>query len=248
MKKIKKMLFIILVFLSIFFIYRTKNPHQIIYVALGDSLAQGTTPYGNISYSYVDYLADYLKNKQILKYYTKAYTQSGYKITDVVNQIDNNVVATIGNKNIYLKELLRSSDLVTISIGFDDLFNNIDLNALSNDTVANNNLYKKIDGLSLELSNMLGLIKKYAKGTIILVGYYNPLSNQTVNKYITYSDKVFQQVCKDHNVQFVKISDTLSQNANYLPNPLDIHPNSKGYIDISNKIITLMQKKSIIDL
>lgn len=247
MKKIRKILFSILIFVIIFLIYKKGNSNQIIYVALGDSLAQGTTPYGNISYSYVDYLADYLKENHTLKYYTKAYTQNGYKTTNIINQINNNTAIKTENKTTYIKELLRSSDLVTISIGFDDFHETL------NQITPDNNLYQKINNTSLEISNMLKLVKKYAKGTIILVGYYNPLANKIdnshkINKYITYSDKVLQKICKDNGIQFVKISDIFSQNTDYLPNPLDIHPNNKGYIAISNKIIKVMEKKAVIDL
>ena len=60
--KYKKLIISILVFLSIFLIYVFANDKRMNYIALGDSLAAGQNPYGQISYGYADYISNYLKN------------------------------------------------------------------------------------------------------------------------------------------------------------------------------------------
>lgn len=235
----KKIIFSILIFFIIFLIYKNSDQHQIVYVALGDSLSQGKTPYGNINYGYSDYIADYISKNYTLKYYTKEYSQSNYQINDIINQINNNQIIEDKNKRIYLKELLRNSNIVTISVGFNQMINNI---IQTND---NQNIYKMIDDQALEIDNMLKLIKRYAKGTIVLVGYYKPLINNSIieNKHIIYSNIILQKTCKNNNVNFIKISDVFQKDNKYLPNPLDIHPNNQGYIAIAEKIISLINKK-----
>ena len=59
------------------------NNNKMIYIALGDSVAEGRNPYGEINYGYTDFIADDLKSKNKLDRYTKKYTKSGYKTSDV---------------------------------------------------------------------------------------------------------------------------------------------------------------------
>ena len=61
---------------------------KIYYLSLGDSLALGQNPYGNIGYGFSDYVSDYLREKGILEFYTKKYSVSGYRTTDLIRDIE----------------------------------------------------------------------------------------------------------------------------------------------------------------
>ena len=76
--------------------------------------------YGIVDYGYPDYINDYLKEKNKLAFYTKEFSKSGYTIEDVKNDIDKNKVINVDNKKVYLKEALRESDIVTLTIGIND--------------------------------------------------------------------------------------------------------------------------------
>ena len=62
-------------------------------------------------------IKDYLKRNNRLSFYTKAFAKSGYTTNDLKNDIENNKTQIVDNKKIYLKEILRESDLVTLTIG-----------------------------------------------------------------------------------------------------------------------------------
>ena len=81
----------------------------------------------------------------------------------------------------------------------------------------------------------------YAKGDIIVIGYYNPFPYLTsykrqINDLIDYTNKKFQQICGKNNIYFVKISHSFKDRTDYLPNPFDIHPTVLGYNEIFKQI------------
>ena len=88
--KLKKLLFYISIFLSVFLIYKVTFKDKVSYVALGDFLTEGINPYGQIDYSYSDFLADYFRSEDKLKSYTNEYSNKTYTIDDILKDIDNN--------------------------------------------------------------------------------------------------------------------------------------------------------------
>ena len=57
----KKVLLILILFLSCYFIYNKTEDDKVYYLAIGDSLSKGINEYGIVSYGYADYVKDYLK-------------------------------------------------------------------------------------------------------------------------------------------------------------------------------------------
>ena len=86
MKKYRKYLILLAIVLSVFGIYHVFASSEINYIALGDSVAEGRNPYGEIGYGYADYLRDMLSEKKKLKYYQK-YAKSGYQTRDMITKI-----------------------------------------------------------------------------------------------------------------------------------------------------------------
>ena len=124
-----------IILITIFFMTRDK---QIYYLSLGDSLAAGQTPNNTIEESYGDYVAEYLKDKEVLEFYTKKFSKSGYRSIDLLNDLNNNKKIKIDGKKITIKHALIKADIVTLSIGSNDLFyklnigNSFDLDELDN--------------------------------------------------------------------------------------------------------------------
>ena len=86
----KKHLKLLITFLAlglIMTIYVVSADKKITYVALGDSVAYGQDPYGKPGYSYADYLKNYLSKNDLLRAYTKEFTKSGLRTTDLINDI-----------------------------------------------------------------------------------------------------------------------------------------------------------------
>ncbi len=245
--KYKKLILGLVVFLSVFVIYLGTNDKKMNYIALGDSLAKGQNPYGEINYGYADYIANYLERNDLLKFYTKDFAESGDKISDLLEKIKDNRTVQVGDQIINIKSTLRESDLVTISIGANDFIKSFQLESLVQD-LSDENLLKKVDEILPQLDEVLKEVRKYAKNEIIVVGYYNPLPRATklveekIDQLFSYADQAYQNICKKYDITYLGIYDTFKNHDDYLPNPMDIHPNIKGYEAISNIVIDHLEK------
>lgn len=233
MKRLKKLaLTLPIIFVCVFSIYSLFNNDKLIYIALGDSVAEGRNPYGEIGYGYTDFISDKLKEETKLKYYTKEYTKSGYKTQDILIQLDTN------NK---IKKDLRESDLVTISIGANDFLSYVDKNNLS---VANIKNLKNIAKYVMpDIDNCIKEVRKYAKSQLIIVGYYNPIpflfntNMKDIEDLFNYVDSEYSKIAKKYNAIYISNYELFKSNSDYLPNPLDIHPNIEGYRAIANEVL-----------
>ncbi len=231
-KKIIKCLALLLLVFCVFEIYIFFKTDKLNYIALGDSLAEGRNPYGEIGYSYTDYFADYLSKKTGLSYYTKQYAKSGYTTEDVIKELE---------INNHLKRDLRESDLVTISIGANDFLHNINLKELDIHHLLD--LKNNVIQILPDIENCIKNIRKYAKEDIIIIGYYNPIpflfntSSDDLDELFAYIDDEYQKIADKYDCLYIPLYQLFKKNTSYLPNPADIHPDLKGYEAISKEII-----------
>lgn len=237
MKKILKPLILIILLLVVYLIYTIFKTDKLNYIALGDSVAEGMNPYGEIGNSYTDYIADYLKKEKKLSYYTKKYTKSGYITENVINDIENN------NE---LKKDLRESDLVTISIGANDFLKHIKISEMSVDNIRE--IKTKIATVFPNIEETIKEVKKYAKNQVIIVGYYNPIpflfntNGNDLDILFAYMDDEYQKIADKYDCDYVSLYLLFKNNSSYLPNPADIHPNLDGYKAISKEVIKVLNK------
>jgi lysophospholipase L1-like esterase len=223
--------------------------NRISYVALGDSLAVGQNPYGQISYGYTDYVADYIKGKGKLGFYTKKFAISGYRITDLINDINQNKVVKIDNKKLTIKNALIKADVITLSIGTNELFYKLGINNMDIAYYNEQNLKKYVDEVAIDMEKLVNLVRKYCKEDIILIGFYNPLWHMRKNyakdlDYVfIYANKKLKQISKKYDMYYIDIHKLFEQNNEYLPNPLDINPSNEGYSAIARKINDIIDNK-----
>ena len=242
-KHTKIIVFVVSMFI-VFFTYNKfiKQNSKIIYIPLGDSIAEGMTPYHSIDYGYTDYIKDYLSDNNKLSFYTKKYTKSGYTIEDIKKDINNNKTIVEDNKTYYLKEILRESDLVTVTVGANDLMKGMSLDDIPMKLLNIKSIKKDIDDVIKSYKDLLKLIKQYAKEEIIVTGYFNPLPKMTqykeeIDEIVKYFNYSIEEICNDLNVKYVDLFDSLNNKKDIFPNPLDIHPSKIGYEIISKEII-----------
>lgn len=234
--KIKKIIVMLLVVLFTFFTYFFLKDDKLNYVALGDSVAAGVSPYGEIGYSYTTYVKDYLEEQNRLDEYV-SYAVSGYKTENIIDDINKN--KEIDKHNI--KESLRESDLVTISIGANDLISRGDLRNFNFDNI--DNYLKIIDSVIVDIDNTLKAIRTYAKNDIIVVGYYNPFpilfntNSEQVDMIFNYLDKRYNDVCSNYDIKYLSVYSLFRKNSDFLPNPFDIHPSVSGYKSIGKMLV-----------
>ena len=236
----KKILLLGIIILMIFLIYLCNIDKKVYYVALGDSLATGEGTYKNKN-GYPNKIKDYLNEKQVLETYIKEFAKNGCTTTELINDIKKNKKIKIKNKEIALQHALIKADLVTISIGANDLLNRINVK----EKIEYNEIYNYIDQLVLDLDELLKIVRQYCKEDIILVGYYNPylnLNNKKNSSLIKYLNKKYKQVANKYNINYIEIDKIFKDNSNFITKGKDIHPSKEGHKAISKEIIKTINK------
>ena len=236
-----------IILVAIFFITKDK---KIYYLSLGDSLAIGQTPYNTISKSYGDYVAKYLEEKGVLEFYTKDFSENSYRSIDLLNDIKENKEIVIDDKKISIKHALIKADLVTVSIGMNDLFYKFNIgNEFNMETF--NDTYTYIDEVVLDIDTMLYELRKACKEEIMVLGFYNPFINYSpelstkIEPMILYANNKMEMLVNKYDMTYVDIHNSFFANEEYLSSEFKIHPTKSGYKAISQHIIKLIDKKML---
>lgn len=232
-----KLLTLIIMSSTIFFIYNKTNYNNITYTSLGDSLAVGIDSYGQKIYSYGDYVKDYLISKRKLKNYSKTFTSEDMTIEKLYNYILINKEVNHQNKKEKIKDILQETDYLTISVGLNDLMYKLTLIDKLNDE----NINIIIDEITTTFNELINEIRKVYKHEIYVIGYYD---SNIDNKYYKQAIKKLNNIYIS-NPDVVYISTyIISENKNiFLSNPSKYYTNYKGYQVISSKIIDKISKK-----
>ena len=209
----KKFLLIFMVSLFVLAIYILYKDDKELILKVGDSLSLSINSY-NIK-SYDDYYKDYLGNRY--ENYI-VYGKENYRIGELIRDIKSNI--NINNKTI--QNILIKSDLVIIEIGIDELYMALNVS----------DKYKYLDGMINNMDELISIIRKYCKEKILLVGYYNPTSNN--QKYINYINERYKDISEKYNIKYLNI-DELNDRKYYSGN--NYHINDKGYLWLNSQII-----------
>lgn len=229
----KKIIFPILLFFLVFLIYKTNEDHLIDYMVLGDSISTGLNSYGNKTYGYNDYLKSYLENNNLLHKYNDYFLKDKYTIKELTNDIINNKVILYNDKNYNIKKELREADILTISIGMDEFVE------LLNQKKDFNKLKPSLDELVKNMDSLLQNITSLSKKKVILIGYYNPYNNyeKEIESIFSYLNDKYTTICKKYKVDYIDIYNIIKKDRSFLPNKMDYHLTSRGYLEIAKEII-----------
>ncbi len=235
----KKILTMIIIVLAILLIYLGFKDKDIYYLSLGDALANGVNGIGAKDYGYADYIKDYLDNNNLLDNYV-ALTNNNERSIDLIKSIEENVKIKINNKEKTLQNALIKADIITISIGMNDLFSNITFN---NDFSVND-LYNKLDEVALDLDKLFKLLRDYSKEKIVFIGFYNCLKDEELTEFFNYANDKISKLANSYNIDYLNIYEELNDSS-YFDSIIDSFPNKKGYQMIANKIIAILEEKVI---
>ena len=213
----KKIIFTSLVVLITFFIYFFNRSEETFYVSLGDQLSYGINNFNTVNNSYSNNIKEYYK-KNLYKYVNYS-SYDDYRVMDLINDINYNKNITYEGKEYNLQNLLIKANLITLSIGMNDL-----IYKSKYDT----NNYEYTDALLNDIENLFILIRKYNKDEIYFLSFYNVINNQDL---IEYANKRLEIICKKNKIKFVDIS-LLNK---YIIN--GIYPTNEGYTYITNRIL-----------
>lgn len=219
----KKVFLILILFLSCYFIYNSTLDEKKYYLTVGDFLSKGSNEYGVVSYGYSDFLKDYLNKESKLKEYNNTFTNNDYTISDILKALEYNEL----KNDESLNRLIKKADIITISLGMNDLYNKLEKNS--------NNIYTYIDRMINDYDKILDYINKFHHDKIIVLGYYNYSNkNEDIFDYANYK---LNQICKKYNYYYIDMKNTIEKNPKYFSNNQKLIPNIDGYQKISQIIV-----------
>lgn len=231
--KMKKLSLFFLVFL----LFTSSASAKEVYVALGDSLAAGQTPYSEIDAGYTDLIAMRLSKNGRLTSYTKELAFPGYSVAHVLQRV----------QSPQADKLLAHATLITISAGANDLLPLVSYNpkggTLSYSQLSANFALNKA---RQDFTELLKVLKEKAPNAdIYVMGYYFPYvqvhetQKAGVLAQLHVLNTILEEVAKDAGAQFIEVAHDFEIDAgNYLPNPADIHPNMAGYLVMANAFLS----------
>lgn len=231
-----------------FIIFKLTYKEKIDYLALGDELVLGYTPFDSYNKSYSDYFSEYLNNKKKLGFYITDFSKYGYNIKELLEDIDDAKEISINNKKININQAIASSDIITLSFGQKELY--ILLSKNYNGKLRNiDEIYEYIDKYFNDYVYLLNKIRKINSNKIYIIGLYNPLINTNqetidrLNKIFTYINNKFKSLEENKNIHYIDISKEMDNKYYYIPNYKNPYPSLEGYNYISNKLICKVSKK-----
>lgn len=229
--KLKIALFFSIVILSVFLIYLTTIDKSICYVALGDFLTVGVTANKTKDYSFSDYVNKYLEEQNVVDEYIKDFADNTYRTTDLIRDIKDNKKIMINDKERTLKNVLIKADLLTVSVGTNDV-----ISIMSSEN-SNSNFYDYLDSILVDIDELFSLLRQYCKEDIIVIGYYNPYyGNKKYDSAFSYMNTKVNYLSKKYGIKYVDIYDLYASNLDFLPVINDIHPSSKGHSSIFDMV------------
>ena len=229
----KKIISILILFLSCYFIYNLTIDNELYYLSIGDGIAKGITNESNVSvYNYADSIKDYLTSKNKLKGFNNSFVDKDYRITDLLRIIKYKEEIVVNNDHISINELLKKADIVTISLGMNELYYKI--------LVDNNNIYSYIEGMLSDMELLLKEVDRYNHKKVIVLGYYNTTdNNKDIFNYVNYKLK---NIVNKRGFEFVDVDKIVNNNTNYFTNNTNFYLNNGGYQKISQIIVEKINK------
>ncbi|MFJ7921691.1 SGNH/GDSL hydrolase family protein [Lysinibacillus fusiformis] len=206
------------------------------YVAIGDSLAAGQTPFQQIDAGYSDLIAMRLQAMDQLKFYTKELAFPGFTTAHVLESI----------KTEEARDLLANATLVTVSAGANDLLSLVRLNPTAG-TLTFSQLQADYT-LNIVRKNMVAILDELGefapKAQVYVIGYYfaypavHLTQKEGTNAQLVKLNTILQQQAELAGAVYVNVYDSFGLNAtNYLPNYADVHPNMEGYRQMANAFL-----------
>lgn len=213
-----KLLILILLSLSVYFIYQLTKESNIQILSLGDGLSKGINSYTIVESSHLNYYEEYLKSKKIQVKVISEYSKEDLTIHELLELVKN---------NNYLKRDLMESHLLFITVGYNDLLYKLSLE----DNISIPKLNKIIDEINIEYKELLKEIKKYYKNEIIIVGY--PRTNKD-DYYLNLGIRKLNRLLNTNT--FIDTYNLLNNRNKYFSNPNSYYPNRLGYKKIYEEI------------
>ncbi|RSK27163.1 hypothetical protein EJF36_09880 [Bacillus sp. HMF5848] len=259
LRNISMFLFAVVLLFSGIPLHASANVVKLDYVALGDSLAAGQTPYKDeatgqlvLDDSYADFIAADFAEEGFLSSFTNDFAISGYKSSDVLTDIVNNVE----KDDKALQDVIKEAEVITLSVGANDFLSQLNINRDTGTiSITKEDIETIGASMTKNIHTILGTIRELNPNVqIYLMGYYNafphlpadklPLAEQLalqLNSLVAFHEGHF-------DAKFVSVYDTMNANLkDYVPNPIDVHPSLEGYFVMAKEFLKVFYMSQFTD-
>ena len=179
MNKIIKLISLIIISLSVYFIYYSTYNSCYQITTIGDRLSLGNSTKDYMNNSYIEYYKEYIKNENNKVTIDSTYTKKNQTIENYLQLLKNSPEA---------KRKLLDSNIVIITLGYNDLIYNLSIEEEKNDKI----LKTVIKKISKDYNELINEIKKYYHKDIIVVGYSKNYANSFIDKGIIELNKILK--------------------------------------------------------
>lgn len=215
--KMKKIILIISAFTLVFIIYYVNLDDKVYFFSIGDYLTVG-----NSNVNYQESVEEYLKKQDLLEKMVNYSKTGDYRIIDLINDIENNTTFKYQGKEYTLNNALIKADVISISIGMNDLLYN---------NLINDDMYEYVDEVIKDLDILFELVRKYSKEKVLIFNYYN----FSDDKLAQYTNKRLENLANKYEFKVIDISDI----KDYLNE--GIYPSNNYYDKLGQKVINYLK-------
>lgn len=219
---------------------------NVYYVSLGDSLAAGLSPFGEIGKGYPDFIAENFQSAEVLQTFVRDYAVPGYTTTNVLEDITNNVTK---GENAGIQAVLSQATHVTLDIGANDILKKIKIDpvnqTVSFDQAEVQQTFAEIQQNLVKIITAVKTINPNVK--LYIMGYYNPYPHlpaehqPALNQLLASLNSMIEQIAIKSISTYVPTADVIAKNIAFLPNPKDIHLSEDGYKAVSELFWNVMK-------
>lgn len=203
-------------------IYALNRNEKTYYLSLGDGVAEGMTAFHVEGYSYSDYIKDELQSRKCLDKFIKGFNEKDQRVKDLSLYIEKNTEITVGKETIPIQQAINKADIITLSIGSDELYTKEKITE------------KDIKNFASNLEILYKKIKKYAQNKVIVLGLYYVMDVSTM-----VTDKInleIEELCKRYGFTYIDTRLIINQE-DYFADLKSHYITYRGHKEISKKIL-----------
>ncbi len=204
------------------------------YVALGDSLSAGQTPFKELGKGFTGMIAEHLQAAGLLDSYSNAFAVPGYTTKHVLEDLLNNVEKSGSN----IQDVIKDATVITITAGANDFIGAADIDIEKGTiSIEPQTVISVSQTINQNLSKLVKEINRLApEADIYIFGYYNAfpyLSEEQqplINQALGAMNGAIQHAALENGATYVALDGIFNDDIpSALPNPTDIHPSLEGY-------------------
>lgn len=191
-RRYKLILIIVLGAILTFIINSLRVSSKTNFMAIGDGLSVGMTPYNVAGTSFNDYLAEKLENKKRLGIYNHEFSYSHETIHELNEHLNNNRIGK--NSRTPIKQIIAKSNYITIAIGIDEFASKSLTEKITTET---------IDNYINEMNTFLKNTREFYNDSIVVLGVY-PANKFNKKDAIEVNSKL-KILCGKYNALFLDV-------------------------------------------